>query len=183
MRRVLVLGFAIIIIAICPSPVRAHSPEAIEIEYDYASQELTFVVTHIVDDPNEHYIYSVYILKNHYLRYTCDYDTQTNSITQIDTVVVNFEIDEKLSVIAFCNQDGAIRADMTVEMGSSDGKSSTTTSTSPTNLITSTSELNTTSTELTNLQSNILGTTELMDLVILILPVVLVVYIIHKKRS
>ena len=181
MRRVFTLLIVFMFFILSPIPVNAHDPESIEMEYDYALQELTFIITHVVDDPTVHYIDLVWICKDGYVRYFCEYDQQTNCTTQMDTVDVYFEDGEQLSVIAFCNEGGSLRADMIVDMGSSTSKSSTTSTTPPVNLITSTSEFNTTPTN--EYTKDSLRIIEIATLGIFCGITIIVFYAFYKKKK
>ncbi len=44
--------------------VSAHPPQGLELQYDFAVQELSAAITHIVVNPNVHYVAKVEITKN-----------------------------------------------------------------------------------------------------------------------
>ena len=57
-RNICVMLNLVLIVVLCfqPTPVKAHTPESITLEYDYNSQVLVVQVVHSVTDLDTHYI-------------------------------------------------------------------------------------------------------------------------------
>jgi hypothetical protein len=129
MRHALVFGIIIaifVIFILTPTPVRAHSPSSINLDFEYDSQVLTVVIRHSVSNPNSHYVFLIEIWKNDVSITTRSYDSQTNSSTQMDTFDISEEDGDVLRVKGDCNQGGSITGQITVST------SDTTTSGEPT---------------------------------------------------
>jgi hypothetical protein len=86
----------------------AHSPSDMQLVYDIDTQDLNVTITHVVSDPNSHYVYKVEIEKNSVLIDTYIYDNQPTT----DTFSYNYTIEtvdsDELTVTAYCNIVGSI---------------------------------------------------------------------------
>jgi hypothetical protein len=87
--------------------VSAHSPENVDIEYDFDSQILNSTITHITIAPNSHYVYKVEIKVNDVLYSEELYTSQPS----LDTFTYSYSVvageGDKITVTAFCNLFGS----------------------------------------------------------------------------
>ena len=116
MRRKTVIIFSslVIMILIQGTPVNAHSPNSMDLSYDYVSQDLTVEVSHSVSDVNSHYIYQVVIEKNSVEVLTRDYSTQNSTSGMSATYSIAAAHGDVLRVTAKCSQSGQITDETTV---------------------------------------------------------------------
>ncbi|MHA1949814.1 MAG: hypothetical protein ACXAAO_15595 [Candidatus Thorarchaeota archaeon] len=63
-KRLVILSVFIALVFIQATPVNAHNPSSINLNYDFASQELSVVVAHSVTDTVSHRIQSVSVERN-----------------------------------------------------------------------------------------------------------------------
>lgn len=117
MSRRLTLIFSVlfaIMILFQGTPVTAHSPNSMNLTYDFASQVLTVDVSHSVSDVNTHYIYQVVVEKNSVEVLTRDYTTQNSTSGMSATYNIAADHGDVLSVTAKCIQSGQITRQITV---------------------------------------------------------------------
>jgi hypothetical protein len=122
MKNVLIFGF--IIFVLFSINASAHSPSSMSINYDNETKILVVSITHIVSNPEEHYIYNITIEKNNNFYKSFDYTSQPSS----SSFTYNYsDIDsingDMFSVTARCIQGGQISKSLTV--GSSTGDTTT----------------------------------------------------------
>ena len=114
-KKILVIfSFLAILILIQGTPVNAHSPNSMNLSYDFASQVLTVEVSHSVSDVNSHYIYQVVIEKNSVEVLTRDYTTQNTTSGMSATYSITAAHGDVLRVTAKCIQSGQITDETTV---------------------------------------------------------------------
>lgn len=101
-------------IFVLPAAVKAHTPGPVTLTYDFASQELTVVVSHSVPDVNSHYIIQVNVDKNSADFLTRDYTSQ-NTTSQFSAVYsIPAVHGDVLSVQAICSVSGSATNQVTV---------------------------------------------------------------------
>ncbi|MGD9396581.1 MAG: hypothetical protein PVJ05_09160 [Candidatus Thorarchaeota archaeon] len=117
MKRRLTLIFGVllaIMILFQGTPVTAHSPNSMDLSYDFTSQVLTIEVSHSVSDVNTHYIYQVVVEKNSVEVLTRDYTTQNSTSGMSATYTIAADHGDVLSVTAKCIQSGQLTRQITV---------------------------------------------------------------------
>lgn len=115
-RRMLLFcfSFLVVVILIQGTPVNAHTPSSMNLSYDFASQELTIVVTHNVPDVNSHYIIQVNVEKNSIDFLTRDYTSQ-NTTSQMSAIYsIPAVHGDLLEVSAICSISGSVTDQITV---------------------------------------------------------------------
>lgn len=122
MKSYLIFGFVIFILFSINAS--AHSPSSMSINYDKETKMLSVSITHIVDNPEDHYIYNITIEKNNNFYKSFDYTSQPSS----SSFTYNYnDIDsingDMFSVTARCIKGGQISKSLTV--GSSTGDTNT----------------------------------------------------------
>lgn len=103
--------------AVLPKPVLAHDPTAMKLEYDLDNQTLSVTITHLVADPNSHYIYKVEIRKNGAPYLTEEYISQPTTSTFTYTYSVTAIDGDVLKVTADCSIGGSITGTLDVSAG------------------------------------------------------------------
>ena len=88
------------------SPVNAHAPSSVTLDYDFGTQVLTVEVDHGVGDVNTHYIIQIVVEKNSVEFTTRDYTVQDTTSGMSDTFDVPAVDGDVLRVIATCNAIG-----------------------------------------------------------------------------
>ena len=95
-------------------PTAAHAPQEMLLEFDKDTQTLEVTITHIVSDPNSHYVNKVEIEKNSVLIDTYLYDSQPTK----DTFSYNYTVEvvdgDELTVTSFCNIGGSIERSIVI---------------------------------------------------------------------
>lgn len=94
--------------------VIAHPPENMVLEYDVNIMTLSVTITHIVSNPDDHYIYKVEFRKNNELIQTENYDSQPTTSTFTYTYSIDAQGGDVLEVTAFCSIAGSITREITV---------------------------------------------------------------------
>lgn len=115
-RRIMLFCFSFlaIMIFIQGTPVNAHTPGPMNLSYDFASQELTIVVTHNVPDVNSHYIIQVNVERNSVDFLTRDYTSQ-NTTSQMSAIYsIPAVHGDVLEVTAICSVSGSVTNQITV---------------------------------------------------------------------
>lgn len=117
----MVLMFGLIIFFILSVNVTAHSPSAIDINYDIESEELVVRINHLVSDSTTHYIYNITVEKNNIFYKSFEYTSQpsSSSFTYTYSGIVGATGD-MFSVVARCIQGGQISKSLTVGSGTQD---------------------------------------------------------------
>jgi hypothetical protein len=92
----------------------SHSPEDIQLEYNFDTQKLNVTITHNTNNPNNHYVNKVEIEKNDVLNITENYNSQPSP----DTFTYNYTIEtiagDELTITAYCNLFGSITKSITI---------------------------------------------------------------------
>ncbi len=107
----------IIMLVIAPflaMQVSAHTPEDMQLEYDFGEQNLNVTITHNTGDPNTHYIEQVDIKKNDVLYLSEQYSSQPTTSTFTYNYTVETEDGDVLKVTAICSISGSITRTLTV---------------------------------------------------------------------
>jgi hypothetical protein len=107
--------FAIFALAI--TPVSAHPPNDMTLDYDFDNQILTVTVLHAVADPNTHYIERIIIEKNSVFTMDRNYTSQASSSSMADAFNINAVNNDILQVTAICSISGQIVRQITVSSG------------------------------------------------------------------
>jgi len=114
-RFVIWLVVTLLCLVFLPQIVPAHSPSGMELDYDHEAQQLSVTITHIVGDPNSHYIENVKIWQNDNLIIDQDYTSQPTSSTFTYTYDISTIDGDVLKVNAECNRAGNIESQIVVE--------------------------------------------------------------------
>ncbi|MFX1501997.1 MAG: hypothetical protein ACFFDH_13620 [Promethearchaeota archaeon] len=96
--------------------VHSHRPSCMDLFY--SNSELSVTIHHEVSDPNSHYISLVEIQLNGTLVLTESYTSQPNSIAFTCHYNITANTNDKLEVIATCNQGGSFKGCIIVGVGS-----------------------------------------------------------------
>jgi hypothetical protein len=107
----LIMLISILFLLLCtlmPSSVSAHSPSHLKLDYDHDTNALQVTITHLVEDPNVHYVYKIDILKNGAIVHTENYDSQPSNEKFVYLFVISADEDDTLKVTAYCNQGGEL---------------------------------------------------------------------------
>ena len=120
------------------SPVNAHAPSSVTLDYDFGTQVLTVEVDHGVGDVNTHYIIQIVVEKNSVEFTTRDYTAQDTTSGMSDTFDVPTVDGDVLRVIATCNAIGQHANTITVSDPSITTTTTTTGTASPTGMDTTT---------------------------------------------
>ncbi|MHA2024638.1 MAG: hypothetical protein ACW98U_01960 [Candidatus Thorarchaeota archaeon] len=107
-KRLLILTLFFALVFIQATPVNAHNPSSINLNYDFASQELSVVVTHSVTDPVTHRIQSVVVERNS-LQVIGRAYAQQNTTAEMEAVYsISAVHGDVFHVIATCSISGQI---------------------------------------------------------------------------
>ena len=104
----------LVAVAFLTMQVVAHNPQDMQLEHDFDNQELSVTITHVVLNPNNHYIYKVEIIKNDVPYLEELYTSQPTLDVFTYTYPVEADIGDKLKVIAYCSLFGSITKTITV---------------------------------------------------------------------
>jgi len=107
----ILLSFFFIVLS---TPVLAHPPSKMALEYDDDTQMLSVSITHSVPDPTSHYVKKVEITKNGEPLLTREYTSQPTTSTLTYTYAIAAAKGDDLEVTAYCSLYGSIRKQMTV---------------------------------------------------------------------
>jgi hypothetical protein len=94
--------------------VSAHPPQDMVLDYDKDTMMLDTTITHIVDNPNSHYIFKVEIEKNDVPYDTYLYENQPNDDTFTYQYTVEADVGDEITVSAFCSIGGSITRSLIV---------------------------------------------------------------------
>lgn len=105
-RMLLFLGILASVVLLTVVPVAAHPPSDIVMSYDPGAEKLTVTITHVVDDPQTHYVKKVQVKKNGLVISDPDYKSQPTKDTFTYTYDVRASPGDTFRVIATCSQTG-----------------------------------------------------------------------------
>ncbi|MCK9579879.1 MAG: hypothetical protein M0Q92_05445 [Methanoregula sp.] len=105
-RTLLLLGILASVLFLIIVPVAAHAPADIVMSYDPGAEKLTVTVTHVVDDPQTHYVKKVQVKKNGLVISDPDYKSQPTKDTFSYTYDVKASHGDTFRVIATCSIAG-----------------------------------------------------------------------------
>jgi hypothetical protein len=111
---ILVVTIAALLLAFNPGGTRAHTASDLVLEYDFPNQTLNTTVTHVVADPNTHYISKAVINKNGAYLKTVNYTSQPTGDTFKYTHSVPAVDGDVLEVTVTCNNFGSLTDQITV---------------------------------------------------------------------
>jgi len=94
--------------------VSAHPPQGLGLQYDFATQELSAAITHIVVNPNVHYVAIVEITKNGLLFAAYNYTSQPTNSQFTYTYDVPAVDGDVLDVVLYCSLFGSRAATLIV---------------------------------------------------------------------
>jgi hypothetical protein len=130
------LTMVILLLASSPRTTEAHSASELVLEYDFPNQTLNATVTHVVVNPNTHYISTVEIFKNDVPFDNQTYVSQPTSDTFEYTYSVPAADGDVLKVRVNCSAFGSLTNQITVVGPPPDSEDPTISITSPTAEIT-----------------------------------------------
>lgn len=99
----------------CSINAGAHPPQDMVLEYDLDNKELSVTITHETPSPGLHYIEKIEVYRNDELNISEEYDSQPDSSTYTITFEIDADIGDEIKVIAYCNIQGSISREITVE--------------------------------------------------------------------
>jgi desulfoferrodoxin (superoxide reductase-like protein) len=100
------LIFLVLTLAVLPSPILAHSPAEVKLEYNVAEQTLSATVTHSVSTP-DHFVKKIELRKNRDLYLPEEYTSQPTPATFTYTYAVTAGDGDVLEVTAYCSLYGS----------------------------------------------------------------------------
>ena len=105
--RVLVILASFLFALSQPVLALAHSPQNVEVYYDYKAQTLTVKITHNSNNPDRHYVKEVEVKKNGQVVQRGVYTKQSG-----DTFVYTYKVAatgaDTFQITAFCNIRGSM---------------------------------------------------------------------------
>lgn len=105
-RTLLLMGILATAVFLIVAPVAAHPPADIVMSYDPGAEKLTVTVTHVVDDPQTHFVKKVQVRKNGLVISDPDYKSQPTKDTFTYTYDVKAGSGDTFRVIATCSIAG-----------------------------------------------------------------------------
>jgi hypothetical protein len=105
-RTLILLGILASVAFLIVAPVAAHPPSDIVMSYDPGSEKLSVTVTHVVDDPQTHYIKKLQVWKNGLVISDPDYKSQPTKDTFTYTYDVKATHADTFRAIATCSIAG-----------------------------------------------------------------------------
>jgi len=108
------LIFLLLTLTILPTPILAHPPAEMKLEYNFDEQTLSVTVTHSVSTPESHYVKKLEIKKNADLFLTEDYTSQPTTSTFTYTYNVTVGDGDVLEATAYCSLYGSKTERITV---------------------------------------------------------------------
>ncbi len=116
LTRMLVIALAAVTVVgfVCPA-ASAHSPSSVTCTYDFAQQKLSVAITHVVSDPNTHYIYKVDVKKNGALAESHSYTDQPMASPFTRIYDISAQNGDVLSATAYCSIAGSRTGQVTVQ--------------------------------------------------------------------
>lgn len=124
MYGVLLVGIFLLGLARFDS-VTAHSPSSMDLDYNIVEQQLEVSISHIVSDPNMHYVENVLVMVNTVQLVNNDYTSQPSSSSFTYMYNVSAEEGDEIEVIASCNVGGDILEIITISSESDDSDDDT----------------------------------------------------------
>jgi hypothetical protein len=112
---VLVIVFFLLIIG--SSSVLAHPASNVDLAYDFDNQTLDVTITHVVNDPNSHYIEKLEVYKNGVTIKEEDYTIQPSNGTYTVSLEIPAEDGDVLKVETECILGGKTEDSITVSVG------------------------------------------------------------------
>ncbi len=97
------------------SPGMAHPPQDIQLSYDSATGTLTATVTHMVDNPLEHYIRQIVIEKGGKEINMTEYSSQPDNRNFSYSYPVTALSGEEIIFTAVCNRYGSLVKKITID--------------------------------------------------------------------
>jgi len=108
------LIFLLLTLTILPTPILAHPPAEMKLEYNFDEQTLSVTITHSVSTPESHYVKKLEIKKNADLYLTRDYTSQPTTSTFTYTYDVTVGDGDVLEATAYCSLYGSKTERITV---------------------------------------------------------------------
>ncbi|MHA1964890.1 MAG: hypothetical protein ACXACG_04090 [Candidatus Thorarchaeota archaeon] len=113
-RKLAILSVFLALVFIQATPVSAHPPGPMTLDYDFSSQIFTVQITHSVTDVNSHFIAQVRIEKNSVEVLTRTYSSQNTTSGFSATYAIAAEHGDVLSVRADCSISGTTIGDISL---------------------------------------------------------------------
>jgi desulfoferrodoxin (superoxide reductase-like protein) len=105
--RILVILVSALFVLSLPCTGLAHSPDRMEVAYDYKAQTLSVQITHPSNNPDRHYVKEVIVKKNGQVVSRGEYNKQAG-----DTFAYTFQVAatgaDTFEITAVCNIRGSI---------------------------------------------------------------------------
>lgn len=105
---------AVMLIVILALPATAHSPARVSLDYDSQNQTLNVTTTHMVSNPNGHYVMKIAVEKNGTQVLTREYKSQPTSPTFSYDYPINATRGDVLKATAYCSITGSRSGEITV---------------------------------------------------------------------
>ena len=106
--------FTLLAVTFLTSPGMAHPPQDIQLSYDSATGTLTATVTHVVDNPLEHYIRQTVIEKGGKEINMTEYSSQPDKSQFSYLYAVAALPSEEITLTAVCNRYGSLVKKITI---------------------------------------------------------------------
>jgi len=113
-KSVLIIVLAVSTLVLLTTITQAHTPSALDLQYDFATKTLDVTVTHDVADPSSHYIEEINIWVDDVLNQTRQYSSQSSNNQHQDSFTVPTVIGDVIKVQAICNIAGSVTDDIVV---------------------------------------------------------------------
>lgn len=104
--RILVILVSALFALIQPISALAHSPQGVEVGYDYKAQTLTVKITHNSNNPDRHFVKEVEVKKNGQVVQRGVYTKQAGDVFSYTYKVAATGADT-FEITAFCNIHGS----------------------------------------------------------------------------
>jgi hypothetical protein len=114
------------------TPVSAHLPEDMKLNYDFGTQILTVNVSHYTPNLKTHYIEQIEVEKNGISVLNKTYDNQSLNDYVYETFSVSTVVDDNLTVTAFCSKGYSLTRWVVVTSTTATNPTSTETTTTTT---------------------------------------------------
>ena len=100
------LGIMALFFLVFPNNLWAHPPSDMKLEYDQNQKNLHVEITHTAHDPREHHIRKILITHNDKEPLVRYFATQTRPSELIVDVPLEAKAQDKIRVMAICNEGG-----------------------------------------------------------------------------
>lgn len=118
--KILMVSMGLILLGISMGniKVQAHSPSTMSLSYDVEDQVLNVTITHVVNDPNTHYIDSITVKVNGTEVLSKSYTSQPSSSNFMRSFDILANEGATIEVRATCSVSGSLSKSTTVSAGS-----------------------------------------------------------------